>query len=66
VIWLRRKLGWLLCLIGGLALVAAVFAAMGLFPLITMGGSPSPVLTVVLLGGGGLYLAKLGTAMCRD
>ena len=65
MVWFRTKLGWLLCLAGGLALVAAAFAMIGLFPLVIVGGSPSPVLTVVLLGGGGLGLAKLGTVMCR-
>ena len=66
VIWLRRKVGWLVCLTGGLAMVAAVFVAMGLFPSITIDGSPWPGLTLVPLVGGGLYLAKLGTVMCRD
>jgi hypothetical protein len=66
VIWLRRKLGWLLCLAGGLALVAVAYAMLGLLPLVIVGGSPTLVLTVVLLGGGGLGLAKLGTVMCRE
>jgi hypothetical protein len=64
--WLRRKVGWLLCLAGGLSLVAAAYAMLGLLPLVIVGGSPSLVLTVVLLAGGGLGLAKLGTIMCRD
>jgi hypothetical protein len=64
--WLRRRLGWLLCLVGGLAMVAAAYAAIGLLPLIMVGDSPARGLTVILLGGGGLGLAKLGTFMCRE
>jgi len=66
MIWLQRKLGWLFCLIGGLAITAAVWAAIGLLPPEMFWGSPPPALTVFILGGGGFYLAKLGTIMCRD
>jgi hypothetical protein len=63
--WLTQKLGWLLCLAGGLAMVAAVYALIGLLPLIEIGGEPARILTVVLWGGAGLGLAWFGTAMCR-
>jgi hypothetical protein len=65
--WLKRKIGWLLCLAGGLALAYAGGTAFLLCAVILSGGfHPLWFLIVVITVPLGLCLAKLGTVMCRD
>jgi hypothetical protein len=66
MIWLVRSVGWLLCLVAGLAFVYVGMTAFLLCALILSGGfHPVWFLIVVIATPLGLGLAKLGMAMCR-
>ena len=65
--WLRKKLGWFVCLAGGLTLTAAGLAALLLFFSFSGGDFCHPCLLTMLLATPlGLCLAKLGLVVSGD